>query len=523
MFKPSGDLRRDYERLSGVYTKQNDRILSYQEQIVSLRNSNKSLEKALAREKECHKEDIAQKDAVIQALMNKVAHLETVANRNGTNTGTPTSQTPINHQKVIPNSRRGSGRKKGGQPGHKKHTMEAFEDAEVDEIVLHELDIESESCKICGSDLAFTGYYDVKDEFDVVIKTVKRRHKYALYACRQCGMVTRIQVEKHLKQQNQYGSNVQALALSLMVTGNMAMNKVCMTLSGMTGGEIHPCEGYICKLYRRAACFLAVFMIDLKRYMIQRALLYWDDTVVMILTQRACIRFYGDEQISYYTAHEAKDLEGIIEDNVLDLLTDETTVMHDHNTINYNKRFYFKNIECIQHLERDLQKSADDNPDHTWAKDMKETISAWTKKRKDYMEQGKERFEKEEEDKFHARIKKLMQTGHKERAKSTNPTTVPSEQTLLKRLEDYYDNFFGWISDFRLPTTNNLSERGLRSIKSHMKISGQFESEAAAKNYATVKTYVETCRKNGINEMMALSRLCSGNPYTVDEIFKQTP
>ncbi|MCD7955829.1 MAG: transposase, partial [Lachnospiraceae bacterium] len=239
--------------------------------------------------------------------------------------------------------------------------------------------------------------------------------------------------------------------------------------------------------------------------------------------QRACIRFYGDEQISYYTAHEKKDLDGIIEDNVLDLLTNETTVMHDHNTVNYNERFCFENIECMQHLERDLQKSADDNPDHTWAKDLKETISVWIKKRKDYIEQGKEGFEKEEEEKFHARIKGLMQTGHKESAKSTNPTTVPSEKTLLKRLEDYYDNFFRWVSDFSLPTTDNLSERGLRSIKSHMKISGQFESEYAAQNYATVKTYVETCRKNGINEMMALSRLCSGNPYTVDEIFKLAP
>ena len=81
------------------------------------------------------------------------------------------------------------------------------------------------------------------------------------------------------------------------------------------------------------------------------------------------------------------------------------------------------------------------------------------------------------------------------------------------------DNYFRWVEDFSLPTTDNLSERGLRGIKSHMKISGQFESEQTAKYYAVVKTYVETCRKNKINEMDALSRLCAGNPYTVAEIF----
>jgi len=52
-----------------------------------------------------------------------------------------------------------------------------------------------------------------------------------------------------------------------------------------------------------------------------------------------------------------------------------------------------------------------------------------------------------------------------------------------------------------------------------MKISGQFDSEKTAMYYAVVKTYVETCRKNNINEMDALSRLCGGNPYTIEEIF----
>ena len=81
MYKPSGNLRRDYERLSGEYMKQKDRILSYQEQVTSLRNSNRALEKALAKEKEQHKEEAAQKDAEIQALKNKVAHLEALADR----------------------------------------------------------------------------------------------------------------------------------------------------------------------------------------------------------------------------------------------------------------------------------------------------------------------------------------------------------------------------------------------------------------------------------------------------------
>lgn len=113
----------------------------------------------------------------------------------------------------------------------------------------------------------------------------------------------------------------------------------------------------------------------------------------------------------------------------------------------------------------------------------------------------------------------VIKEGYKGSAVSTNPTTVPTEHTLLRRIEECFSNYFRWIENFSLPTTDNLSERGLRSIKSHMKISGQYESEQTASYYATVKTYVETCRKNMINETEALSRLCTGNPFTVEEIF----
>ncbi len=66
---------------------------------------------------------------------------------------------------------------------------------------------------------------------------------------------------------------------------------------------------------------------------------------------------------------------------------------------------------------------------------------------------------------------------------------------------------FLWIEDFSLPATNNLSERGLRGVKSHMKISGQFESEAVADNHALNRTYIETCRCKVTGDVEA--RICA--------------
>ena len=62
-----------------------------------------------------------------------------------------------------------------------------------------------------------------------------------------CGAAVRLQIDNRLKEKNQYGSHVQALALSMMATGNVAVNKVRMLLSGMTDGLMCPSEGFLRK------------------------------------------------------------------------------------------------------------------------------------------------------------------------------------------------------------------------------------------------------------------------------------
>ena len=72
------------------------------------------------------------------------------------------------------------------------------------------------------------------------------------------------------------------------------------------------------------------------------------------------------------------------------------------------------------------------------------------------------------------------------------------------------------ISPF--PTTNNLSERSLRFVKTKDKVSGQFQSIEYASYFADIRTYLETCARNGVGEFAALMRLTSGEPYTVAEL-----
>ena len=467
-----------------------------------------------------HYEDMVhERDCVIEELRNKLAHAEALLNRDGTNTGMPTSQTPPEKEKRIPNSRTKGERSKGGQPGHEKHGLGSPEESEVTEIVEHGGD--GLSCPECdGEDYEPTGESEVKYEYDVQIKVKKIRHEFYYYRCNDCGTEFRSVIPPELKEEAQYGSGVQALALSLTNTVNASMNKVAMFLSGITGGELTPCEGYISKLQGRAAKGLRKFREDLKRALITRRIVYWDDTVIRIMTKRGCFRFYGDESIAYYTAHLHKDMESIEDDNVLPLLTADTKTMHDHNTINYNDRFHFENIECNQHLQRDCQKNSDDTC-HKWSSDLKELISKTIRERNMAIEKGKGSFSEAYIKRFNRKLDQYLKAGWEENEADPGNYGASFERTLLRRIEKFRINYFLWVEDFSLPSTNNLSERGLRGVKSRQKISGQFESEKAADDYALIRTYIETCRRNSINEIDALQRLCDGNPYTVDEIFAE--
>ena len=515
------DPRRECERLAMENLRLRDQLEFCRQQVATLTATVKRLRESRKADREKYEDKLAEKEAVINELKFRLDHANALLHHDGTNTGTPTSQTRAGQQKSVPNSRRSSGMRKGAPDGHEKSSLQPVSDSEVTDTADHTLP--DGGCPKCGSaDCIPTGESEVKYEYDVQIKVVRKKHRFFYYMCRQCGKVFRSPIPPNLKEKAQYGSALQALLLSLTNTVNAAMNKAAMFLAGITGGALTPCEGYIAKLQSRAAKALGGFRAGLKSVLISRSLIYWDDTVIFILQKRACFRFYGDEHIAYYTAHEHKNMESLEADNVLCVLTEDIIVMHDHNTVNYNEKFRFENIECNQHLQRDCQKNADDTR-HIWSLELKELISKTIMERNDAIARGEKAFDAEYVKAFYRRVDECLEKGRAENKAEPEIYGADFERALINRIEKYRRNYFMWLEDFSLPTTNNLSERGLRGIKSHMKISGQFESEKAADNHALIRSYIETCRRNGINEIQALQRLCDGNPYTVEEIFQATP
>lgn len=169
----SNSKRVDAERMSAEIIVLKDRILGYQEAVKNLQASLKSVQKTKEKQKESYEATISEKDAIIKELKNELAHVAAVADRNGTNTGMTTSATPINSKKVIPNTRRGSDKPKGGQFGHERHTLAGFDESEVTDVEEHRLDLSAETCDLCHGELIDTGETESKDESAVKVTVVK--------------------------------------------------------------------------------------------------------------------------------------------------------------------------------------------------------------------------------------------------------------------------------------------------------------------------------------------------------------
>lgn len=452
---------------------------------------------------------LAQVDALKDALLKEKAKADT----DSTNSSLPTSKTPIGKNKHIPNSREKSGKKRGGQTGHEKHFLTPFSDGEINGAEQFLLD----ACPDCGSkSLTFLKKRE-KDVLDYEVRVIKKRNSFYIYRCDDCGHIVHSPIPLNLKENVQYGSNIQALALSLTNIGFVSINRTKRIIEGLTGGAVHMSEGFICKLQKRAYDALASFEDEARMFCITSKYLCWDDTVIFINTTRACLRFYGNEQIALFVAHEKKDRASIDKDSILAALSEDTVVVHDHVVMNYNDDFHFTNAECNQHLQRDLQKLHDIS--HlSWPLTLKELISSAIHDRNVLVGQGIDKFSAEYLHEFNNKLNQILAGADIEHKETIGHYYETDDLSLIKRIRKYRDNYFLWITDFNIPTTNNISERNLRPAKVKQKVSGQYIAITSARYFARIRSYLQTCRIYNVAETEALSRLTAGIPFSLKEL-----
>lgn len=120
--------------------------------------------------------------------------------------------------------------------------------------------------------------------------------------------------------------------------------------------------------------------------------------------------------------------------------------------------------------------------------------------------------------KFRSRYRSLLTRADRECPPPT-PKTGPKKRgrvpksksrNLLERLRDYETETLRFMTDNRIPFTNNQGENDIRMTKVQQKISGCFRSFEGAQIFCRVRSYLSTCRKNGVQPTRALQLLFAG-------------
>ena len=70
-----------------------------------------------------------------------------------------------------------------------------------------------------------------------------------------------------------------------------------------------------------------------------------------------------------------------------------------------------------------------------------------------------------------------------------------------------------FTEDTSIWPTNNISERGVRPLKTQQKISGRLASDDVTQDRLDIRGYIDTARKHGKNAMDVLHDLMLGTPW----------
>jgi transposase len=84
---------------------------------------------------------------------------------------------------------------------------------------------------------------------------------------------------------------------------------------------------------------------------------------------------------------------------------------------------------------------------------------------------------------------------------------------LLEFCRDRRDDMPRFTSETSIWPANNLSERGVRPLKTQQKISGRLTSDDVTQDRLDIRSYIDTARKHGLGAYEVLYQLMLGNPW----------
>jgi transposase len=439
-----------------------------------------------------------EKDALIRALLERIAELERRLGLNSSTSGKPPASDGLKKPSRVTNQRVKTGRKSGGQAGHEGTTLRQV--ATPDKV----LDYYPLLCLGCGGALGVeqaTGH-EKRQVFDVPPPVVQvTEHRAHSCGCPACGSETPAAFPAQVRAAAQYGATVEALVVYLQAWQLIPEDRLAELMKEVFGVEV--ATATIAAMGQRKAQELAGLTAHIEEQVKHAAVKHLDETGYRIAGRLQWLHVASTGLLTYYrtSAKRGAMLTGVWGIIVHDFWRPYLAIVGVLHAL------------CNAHHLREL-KALMDIEKEPWARAMHRFLRqtchaahlaraqprslsprflAWLSARYDrILAQGFAFHESQPPlgaglPTRRGRIRRRM--GH----------------NLLLRLRDHNEATLRFLHDPTVPFTNNQAERDLRRMKVRQKISGGFRSETGAQTFATLRTVLSTARKHGWNILTTLT------------------
>ena len=438
-----------------------------------------------------------------KVLRDKIQELEKRLNKNSQNSSKPPSSD--GYRKPSPKSlRTSSGKKPGGQPGHKGDTLYAIPNP--DRVV----EVAVTTCS-CGADLSGVSPTGVEPRqvFDLPEpRLTVTEYRLAKTCCPDCRKTVTASAPEGVNAPTQYGPRFLSLLAYLHEDQALPVNRVSQLLSDLFGAVVS--EGTILRASSLLSDRLEPFLAHIRTLLIQAPLMHADESGLRVKGGLSWCHVNSTRKVTLLGLHEKRGLEGIEAMGVLPHLQGSLVTDFWGPYLSFDGKHSF----CNAHLLRELT-AIEENDKHLWATRMKDflletkTLAEALTAPPDPQSVG-ERMD---------RLQILLDQGWAEAGRPERPAGsrrrgkgTPA-QNLLRRFDLYRREILAFYLDPAVPFTNNQAEQDLRMVKVRQKVSGGFRTDTGARIFLTLKSYTQTLRKQGKDVWTGLTQAMMGSPF----------
>lgn len=452
---------------------------------------------------------VAQQAARIAELDAIVAELRLRLEQNSRNSSKPPSsdgyaKPPANKKRSL---RRASGRKPGGQLGHRGHHLERREDP--DRTVLHPVEV----CECCGRHLSLQPIWEsqCRQVFDLpeMPRLDCAEHWIQKRRC-ECGHFTSSSFPAGVTAPVCYGPRIRALGIYLVSYQHLPYERAAEILSDWAAAPIS--VGTLQTFVVQGAEGLEEFLAEIRSQLSASEVAHFDETGGRIEGRLGWIHSASTETLTLLTTHRKRGVDAMHDAGVLPGF--RGVAVHD-GWAPYRNFTGTLHALCGAHHLREL--IAAEETGQLWAAGMSYLLLDTKAAVEEASTAGRQRLSKKAISQLHASYRELIALGYEENpvlaANADQKFKRTKAQNLLLRLDQRESEVLRFAHDFRVPFDNNLSERDLRMVKLQQKISGCWRTTEGAERFLAIRSYLSTARKQRQRPIDVLTRLAAGQPW----------